>query len=270
MSTRMTNKTVEKPKPPLKQSKTFEGKINSLIDYLRIGTVWVTTKKKIKEPVTSPKAKIKVETIFISSGTPEYITSYMNTCWEYLEKSLDNLLKSNAGFYNVRNILNDCRLKCFRQIESYDLSDSYTFDAIHSFLITNKIGGFPILFTDLILEQKHLDILRDHCKVRAAFFKRLHFFIDHKLTTLLNLPEVAPKIYEWDSPQNELEISEFLYALKLSGRIKILAGTEEQFRQQFFNFFGLEDKDFNKRTHDLRRRKNKSIFLRKLIDELER
>jgi hypothetical protein len=270
MSTITTNKKVELPKPPLKQSKTFEGKIDSLIKYLYIGTVRVTTKKLIKGPVNSSKMKIMVETINIPTGTLEYITSYMNTSWEYLEKTMDDLLNSNAGFYNTRKILNDCKIKCYRQIESYELSDSYTFDAIHSFIISNKLGEFPVLFTNLIFEEKHLNMLRDHCKVRSAFLKRLHYFIDYKLTTLLNLPEVASKIYEWDSPQKEMEISEFLYALKLSGRIKILTGSEEQFRQQFFNFFGLEDKDFNKRTHDLRRRKSKSIFLSKLVEALEK
>jgi hypothetical protein len=121
-----------------------------------------------------PQKKVTVQNIYVKTGSPEYINSYLNTSWKYLDKSLEKLISSDEGFYNTRKILLDCKTKCFHEMDKYDLSDIYAFEAIHSFSVVSKHGTFPVMYDNLVWKPEHLNILRDHCKVRSSFLRRLH------------------------------------------------------------------------------------------------
>jgi hypothetical protein len=255
---------------PLQRSNTFKGKINALIDYLYIGTVECKVRETIKKPILSSKPKYIVRDIRVSSGTPEYLKSYLNTSWKYLELSLKKTLENDQGFYNTRKILMECRSKCAREIERYAVDDRYTFEAIHSFVIVSKEEKYPAFFDNLIFSDHHKTEMTDQCLVRQSFLKRLYAFLDNHLISLINIPDTASNPIGWDSDNKEMEITEFLYALRLIGRINIKGDlSEPQFREKFFNFFGLSDKDYNKRTNEIRRRKNRPLFLKQLVDALE-
>lgn len=254
---------------PLQESESFEGKIDAIIQYLYIGTIYCTVDKNIRAPIRSSKPKYKVKSIQVRSGTPEYLLSYLNTSWKYLEQTLETELEKEGGFFNTRKALNECKSKIYREIEKYNFKDNYTYEAIHSVSIISKTGIYPALRENMIFKPKHFEYLRMHCLARISFLTRLLSFVDSKLNSIINLPEIQSSPYEWNS-NKEIEITELLYALRLSGRIKIKEGTELQFREKFFNFFGLHDKDYNKRTKDIRDRKIKAKFLRELAEEIDK
>lgn len=257
------------PIAPLKQARTFNGKIDALINYLKIKTVYCHIDEKLSKPPTSPKRKFKVKSIYIRTGSLSYITSFMNTTWPYLDVELEKLVESNTGYYNIRKTLLDCKSKCFREREKYDMSDEYQFEAIYALSLVSENKEFPALFENVVFKKEHLLEMREHCKVRSSFLRRLYNYLDEKLTSFINIPEIRNSPYEWDSDKSDLEIAEFLYALKLSGRLKIKEGNESQFREQFYHFFGLEDKNFNKKTNAIRRRANRPILLNSLAKALE-
>src|SRR5688572_29339548 len=103
-----------KPIAPLQKSKSFPGKIDALINYLKFDTISFTVKEKINSPIISNKKKYRVVDIYSPMSTPSYLTSYLDTAWKYLENSLQKQLLKD-GFYNTRQMMLTYRRKCYQE-----------------------------------------------------------------------------------------------------------------------------------------------------------
>ena len=72
-------------------------------------------------------------------------------------------------------------------------------------------------------------------------------------------PDPSKKPYSWESPNPELDISELLYILyRTSNQLKIdfsAGGSFPKFKREFFNLFGLSDKDYDKKVKLIHKRK---------------
>ena len=254
---------------PLQKADSFKGKIDALIEYLYPGAIECTVKETIENPIESSSEKYTVLDLYIPGGNPSYINSYLKTSWEYLSETLDKELDTDNGYQNTRSMLLQCRQQCHLEIEKYEFDDPYTFEAIHSVVIRTGTDRYPAFLENLVLNTEHWTEMRDHCLVRRSFLKKLYNYIDEALLRLTNIPE-KHNLVEWNSDKAELEITELLYALKLTGRISLKDEiTEVQFREKFFNFFGLNEKEYNKRVTDIKRRKKRPLLLNELSDAIE-
>lgn len=257
------------PLSPLQKGDSFEEKIDGIIEYLHLGVIRCEVVEPITEPIKSSEEKFTVTQLDFPGPTPEYLKDYLDTAWLYLEATLSSEIEKGNGFYDLRNMLTRCRKKCSVEIGRFDFKNVFTFRAIHMVVIRKEGFEYPTIWGNLSYQPYHWQEMEDQCLVRQAFLVRLRDYIDDEFTKLINIPEISAKV-QWNSPKAEMEITELLYALRLAGRITLAEDlTEPQFRERFFNLFGLSDKQYNKRTNEIRRRSGKSVFLKELVRAID-
>lgn len=263
--------SIELAIPNMSIHETLHEKIDAIYYYLKIYSIQCKHRTKI-DTKTLPKdhASIEVTDINVPGGLPSYIKHLLNETLDFFRSNTMKLLEdSNGSLDDFHDMLNKATEKCISAYKEFDISNSLTFDHTFIYRVAYKRSWIVRPLSSLLLNEEQLATINTHFCMRRDFFGELSQIFQAEQQRLVQSTEDYNSNNIWITDDGLMEVAALalaLEALRLDFKNK---GDKAIFIKQLYNMFGLDGKGHAQRVQNLRRLKNRSSYLRELVDYIE-
>jgi len=264
------------PKMPeqinLSKFSNFGEKFDAVVDHLKIRSIFceVSNKENLSF-LTTPARKLHVTEIIVPGGDTNYIKDILIELHELLSDELTTYVNSDESYDSITDCLKVAKEKSEQGFDENNRTDQFTFKNDFQFKVYDGKIWSDALPQWLEFDHDVIYKLNEHFDLRRGFFNRLIKLFDAALQTHLTLPPTGTRVWIWDSENPELDLSELFYTLHLLAQKIRLANSEcslAKARKILFNYFGLDDNDYNKKVYQIKRRKKRDHLVNELSKKL--
>src|SRR2546423_1452184 len=112
--------------PPVKRLSlenrmSFQDKLNAVIEFLKIETIYCYISAAAKFKLTGLKKPYQVKRFEIPGTTPDYLQTYLRTVEEAFNDSLDGFLSTDLSYQEITRQLIEFKRICLNQQSEFDL-----------------------------------------------------------------------------------------------------------------------------------------------------
>jgi hypothetical protein len=262
---------VEKEPLELSDYKTFEEKFLATCEFTKIRNIYFEVSNPQDVDILFP-VSLNVTQMGIFGGDATTINSMLKKCYAVLNEEADKLVRGDDDFESIAASLRRCVDQCERGSEQNNINDQFTFDQNLRIQVLKDGEWRQTLFQHLAMTAPIHEDLKEHFNVRKGFFDKMGKSLGKLLVSHQAPPDIQRWPYSLDTSNPELDLSELLYTLyRVTTKLKIddkAGGTFPKFKRDFFQLFGLSDKDYDKKIIQIRNRKINEHFLNDLASQL--
>ena len=209
--------------------------------------------------INSPDHTGKLDTILIPQ-----LEAYKDT--------VDELLESQERLLDIEEILIAERRAINIIIREYSFTDEFNLPVLVGYLVKRKKSKEPYHFTYDSISPDFKNYLKDHFSYRRAWLYKLNDLVEEALDRISQIKNIDLDFRMVFTKNASLNVSEIWYSLENGFFTKKYCKEEIKIlRKKFFEFFGINDKDYSKSIGDIkgRARGHKAPFLKHLINIIE-
>jgi len=260
----------KKENPRLRAFDNIEDKFEAIFQYLSIESI-ICVIPDLKGFNIPPPLDKRFMVTGILAPMPNYTKSMMEEYRPELYNALEPFVSGELDYSEITSILKFLKERCEYLVAQNDPNNELAYVGNFNWYVEYDKNICPIPFYHLDFDREVYEILRLHFNLRMNFYEDLARMLADKLNDHLWIPSPDKSAYGWNSPNAELEVSELIFVLNhLAQRINIntkAGGSFPKFRKQFFELFGLSDKDYSKKVDQVKKRKKNENFVTELADK---
>lgn len=247
---------------------TFEKRLNALYDYAAIRNIFVEVNNPQDINAISPSL-LDVTQLNVPLGSASYAMVVLKEYYATLSDDIKNYTQGEDDFESIGETLDRSIEICIQGYEKHNLEDIFTVEQNIDIQAYKEGDWYRTQFKYLQWPQLSLyEDLKEHFNIRKGFFDKMAKMLTKTREKHYLKPDPSKKPYSWESQNPELDISELLYILyRTSNQLKInfsAGGSFPKFKRDFFNLFGLSDKDYDKKVKLILKRKRGEHFITEL------